>query len=37
MTQHIMVGRDAREVIDELEALFRKEYEALLEKHDTRG
>jgi hypothetical protein len=32
MTQHIMAGRDAREVIDELEVLFRKEYEALREQ-----
>lgn len=32
MTQHIMAGRDAREVIDELEALFRKEYEAVREQ-----
>jgi hypothetical protein len=29
MTQHIMAGRDAVEVIDELEQVFRKEYETL--------
>jgi hypothetical protein len=32
MTQHIMAGREAREVIDELESLFRKEYETLREQ-----
>jgi hypothetical protein len=30
MTQHIMAGREAREVIDELEAIFRREYEESL-------
>ncbi len=29
MTQHIMAGRDAVEVIDELEMLFRQEYDEL--------
>lgn len=29
MTQHIMSGRDAVEVIDELEEIFRREYELL--------
>ena len=32
MTSHIMQGRDAIDVIDELEALFLKEYENLAEK-----
>ncbi len=32
MTSHIMQGRDAVEVIDELETLFLKEYESLAEK-----
>ncbi len=30
MAQHVMQGRPAAEVIDELEALFRRQYEALL-------
>ncbi len=29
MTQHVMQGRDAVEIIDELETLFRTEYEKL--------
>ena len=29
MTGHIMQGREAKEVIDELESLFRREYELL--------
>lgn len=29
MTQHVMQGRDAVEVIDELEILFRRHYELL--------
>lgn len=33
MTQHIMAGRDAREVIDELEAVFRREYDELRMRH----
>ena len=33
MTQHIMAGRDAREVIDELEAVFRREYDELRARH----
>lgn len=32
MTQHIMAGRDAVEVIDELEEIFRREYEQLAGK-----
>lgn len=31
MTQHVMQGRDAVEVIDELEILFRRHYERLRE------
>ncbi|MCA1806210.1 MAG: hypothetical protein LC646_13015 [Xanthomonadaceae bacterium] len=34
MTQHIMTGRDAREVIDELEAVFRREYDELRTRHE---
>ena len=34
MTQHIMAGREAREVIDELEDIFRREYEALRARHE---
>jgi hypothetical protein len=33
MTQHIMAGREAREVIDELEEIFRREYESLRAQH----
>ena len=33
MTQHIMAGRDAREVIDELEVIFRREYEEVRGRH----
>jgi len=32
MTQHVVSGRDAVEVIDELEMLFRRHYEKLAEK-----
>ena len=32
MTQHVISGRDAVEVIDELEVMFRKQYERLAEK-----
>jgi hypothetical protein len=32
MTQHVISGRDAAEVIDELEVLFRRHYEKLAEK-----
>lgn len=32
MTQHVISGRDAVEVIDELEVMFRKHYEKLAEK-----
>lgn len=32
MTQHMMQGRDAVEVIDELEVIFRKEYDLLVEE-----
>lgn len=32
MTQHVMQGRPAAEVIDELEALFLRHYEALRER-----
>jgi hypothetical protein len=32
MTQHVIHGRDAVEVIDELEILFRQHYEKLAEK-----
>lgn len=31
MTQHVIQGRDVVEVIDELEVLFRRHYEALVE------
>lgn len=30
MTQHVMQGRPAREVIDELEALFEKQYQQMI-------
>lgn len=36
MTQHIMQGRDAAEVIDELEALFRACYEKLYLKEEEK-
>ena len=32
MTQHMIQGRDAVEIIDELEVIFRKEYEILIEE-----
>ena len=32
MTQHMIQGRDAVEIIDELEVIFRKEYEILVEE-----
>jgi hypothetical protein len=32
MTQHVISGREAAEVIDELEILFRRHYEKLTEK-----
>ena len=32
MTQHVISGRDAIEVIDELEIMFRRQYEKLAEK-----
>ncbi len=32
MTQHVISGRDAVEVIDELEIMFRRHYENLAEK-----
>jgi len=31
MTQHVMEGRPAKDVIDDLEIMFRKHYEKLLE------
>lgn len=34
MTQHIMAGREAGEVIDELEEIFRREYEELRARHE---
>jgi len=34
MTQHIMQGRAPKEVIDELEELFKKQYENYLRKFD---
>lgn len=34
MTQHVMQGRDAVEVIDELEIVFRRHYERLREDQD---
>lgn len=34
MTQHIMQGRDPKEVIDELEEIFKKQYENYLRKFD---
>jgi len=36
MAQHVMQGRDAKEVIDELEAIFRRHYEALSEGSDAK-
>lgn len=35
MSQHILQGKDATEVIDELEVLFEKFYTALVEKQTT--
>lgn len=32
VTQNMLQGRDAEEVIDELEAIFRKEYDLLVEE-----
>ena len=32
MTQHMIQGRDSVEVIDELEVIFRKEYDILIEE-----
>lgn len=32
MTQHVMQGRDQKEVIDELEALFKNQYEDYLKE-----
>ena len=32
MTQHVISGRDAAEIIDELEIMFRRHYEKLVEK-----
>ena len=34
MTQHVMQGRNAVEVIDEIEALFRRHYEQLANDRD---
>lgn len=34
MAQHVMHGRAANEVIDELEAIFRRHYETLLAESD---
>lgn len=34
MAQHVMSGRPAEEVIDELEALFRRDFDKFLEKVD---
>jgi len=34
MAQHVMHGRDANEVIDELEAIFRRHYDTLLQESD---
>ena len=34
MSQHILQGREAVEVIDELEALFKKFYDELIEKNN---
>ena len=34
MSQHVLMGRDAVEVIDELEALFRHQYETMLQELD---
>jgi Protein of unknown function (DUF2281) len=31
MTQHVLSGRDAVEIIDELQSLFRRHYETLIE------
>lgn len=34
MTQHMMQGRDAVDIIDELEVIFRKEYDILVEESE---
>jgi hypothetical protein len=34
MTQHVVHGRDSADIIDELEALFRRYYEAFLQDED---
>ncbi len=34
MTQHILQGRDAREVIDELETIFQEQYRKLQQEQD---
>lgn len=34
MTQHMIQGREAVDVIDELEVIFRKEYEILVEEYN---
>lgn len=36
MTQHVMQGRDVNEVIDEMEALFLRFYEELLNEQDIK-
>lgn len=36
MSQHILQGREAVEVIDELEIIFKKFYDALIDKTDQR-
>ncbi len=33
MTQHVLGGRDAVEIIDELERVFRRHYESFVEGH----
>jgi len=37
MTQHVMHGREAVEVIDELEIVFRSHYERFVEKRGSEG
>jgi hypothetical protein len=37
MSQHIMQGRDAVEVIDELEVVFRRHYESYLDRKEGSG
>lgn len=36
MTEHLMQGRDAVEVIDQLELVFRRHYESLADSHKPR-